>query len=224
MPLQIDIWGEYMSFRSFCFVLGILGSLLLIILIVLLLVYKILRGQKTELQTHKPAVSKPIHEGNLEDSLCIVSFDESSSRTNHLSMTKTIAEYGELKLQTKRVVVKKNSLDDLKDSIPPSKVFLVYIDYNEGNVILDKSETGTRRQTVKYLMKTNALVFIVYCLEKSSENLEELYAQKLTTIKTDPVLVDLSKRDRVFSIYKTFSKKQMEVIVKGIYEFTKQSV
>ncbi|XP_062610148.1 uncharacterized protein LOC134271934 [Saccostrea cucullata] len=140
-------------------------------------------------------------------------------------MTKEITESGEwaAKLQTKRVTVKGGYSDQIKDMIPPSKVFLVYVNYNEGNLILERDNQGLRRRTVKYLLETGAIVFIVYCLEKSSENLlDEMYAQKLSSISYDSMLKNFSAKKRILSIYKKYSRHQLVAICQQINNFNKE--
>lgn len=65
-----------------------------------------------------------------------------------------------------------------------------------------------------------AEVIVVYCWELSSKNLEEgyLYAPKLGSVSKVPRLIELSKKNSVYSIYKHFNQHQKSAYQRKLKE------
>ncbi|XP_061184755.1 uncharacterized protein LOC133192760 [Saccostrea echinata] len=121
-------------------------------------------------------------------------------------------------LQMKKVVV--NSTESL-ETLPPSKVILMFVDYNERNLIIEEEHGGLKRKTLSMLQKTGAEVTVVYCYELSSKHLDEgrLFAQKLTVIDRMKELRELRERNSIFSIYDKFNPTQKEVFRSKLNNF-----
>lgn len=162
------------------------------------------------------AETKRTAQHRLENSLCVVGFEEGETQRHHVEMAKDLVG-PDKRLQMKSVVV--TSPDSLVN-IPPSKVLLMFVDYNERNLILEEAEDGIRRRTLDVLMKSGAEVIVVYCWELSSKNLEEgyLYAPKLGSVSKVPRLIELSKKNSVYSIYKHFNQHQKSAYQRKLKE------
>ncbi|XP_052692049.1 uncharacterized protein LOC128170135 [Crassostrea angulata] len=181
------------------------------------------------LQKYVPAVTenasknlKKTSHTRLENSLCVVGFEEGETQRHHVEMAKDLVG-PDKRLQMKSVVV--TSPDSLVN-IPPSKILLMFVDYNERNLIIEEAEDGIRRRTLDVLIKSGAEVIVVYCWELSSKNLEEgyLYAPKLGSVSKVPRLIELSRKNSVYSIYKQFKQHQKSAYqrkLKELQEFIK---
>ncbi|XP_052721213.1 uncharacterized protein LOC128192515 isoform X2 [Crassostrea angulata] len=182
-----------------------------------------------KLQKYVPAVTenepknlKKTSQTRLENSLCVVGFEEGETQRHHVEMAKDLVG-PDKRLQMKSVVV--TSPDSLVN-IPPSKILLMFVDYNERNLIIEEAEDGIRRRTLDVLIKSGAEVIVVYCWELSSKNLEEgyLYAPKLGSVSKVPRLIELSRKNSVYSIYKQFKQHQKSAYqrkLKELQEFIK---
>nr|XP_034303223.1 uncharacterized protein LOC105337595 [Crassostrea gigas] len=168
----------------------------------------------------------------LENSLCVISFSEEYVNSYHLQLAKSLIEYmyqgkhGELSHIKKVTITKPDNLN----SVPRSKVFIVCVDYNERNDILEpdspnKSSFLVRRSTVRSLMDSKALVILVYCLEKSSEHLGvgDRYAFKLhSKIVAVEETKELDEKNYIFSVYKKFSTFQLGALKQTVGEYLKK--
>nr|XP_022328401.1 uncharacterized protein LOC111127493 [Crassostrea virginica] len=165
-------------------------------------IFQYIKRSIPTLERTKPSKHK------LENSICVVGFDEGESQRKHVEMAKDLVE-STSRLQMKSVVV--SSLESLCN-IPPSKIFLMFVDYNERNIIIedDSIKDGIRRQTLDVLQEKGAEVIVIYCWELSSARLEEghLFAPKLASIGQSPRLRQLRDNNAIFSIYKTFNQHQ----------------
>ncbi|XP_078324583.1 uncharacterized protein LOC111127493 [Crassostrea virginica] len=165
-------------------------------------IFRYIRRSIPTLERTKPSKHK------LENSICVVGFDEGESQRKHVEMAKDLVGSSS-RLQMKSVVV--SSLESLCN-IPPSKIFLMFVDYNERNIIIedDSIKDGIRRQTLDMLQEKGAEVIVVYCWELSSARLEEghLFAPKLASIGQSPRLRQLRDNNAIYSIYKTFNQHQ----------------
>ncbi|XP_065933258.1 uncharacterized protein [Magallana gigas] len=182
-----------------------------------------------KLQKYVPAVTenepknlKKTSQIRLENSLCVVGFEEGETQRHHVEMAKDLVG-PDKRLQMKSVVV---TSPDSQVNIPPSKILLMFVDYNERNLIIEEAEDGIRRRTLDVLIKSGAEVIVVYCWELSSKNLEEgyLYAPKLGSVSKVPRLIELSRKNSVYSIYKQFKQHQKSAYqrkLKELQEFIK---
>ncbi|XP_062618586.1 uncharacterized protein LOC134280176 [Saccostrea cucullata] len=94
-----------------------------------------------------------------------------------------------------------------------AKVFIVFIDFNERNIILegDMEPVKIRKETVEYIMKTGGTPVVIYCKHMGSRTLEDrcLYSRKLTSIQYHSTLKKLALQDCVLSIDQQFSEYQI---------------
>ncbi|XP_061184363.1 uncharacterized protein LOC133192364 [Saccostrea echinata] len=163
----------------------------------------------------------------LENSLCIVSFSKDFVESCHMPLMKSVMErLKDENLQTKRVVIREpNNLN----TIPPSKIFLVFVDFNERNEILEphlpkSNKLCIKRETVRSLMDSFALVILVYCLEVSSKKLDlgDRFAHKLNKIMMSvKELEELDNKHRFYSVYKEFDSFQLGNLEQTIREYLK---
>ncbi|XP_062609576.1 uncharacterized protein LOC134271379 [Saccostrea cucullata] len=159
--------------------------------------------------TKKKPQPIPESKENLENSLCVVCFGYGSDKQKYVHLASELMGSG-FSLQMKKVVV--NSTESL-ETLPPSKVILMFVDYNERNLIIEEEQGGLKRETLLMLQGTGAEVTVVYCYELSSKHLDEgrLFAQKLTVVERMKELRELRDRNSIFSIYNTFNPTQKEV-------------
>nr|XP_022328379.1 uncharacterized protein LOC111127479 isoform X2 [Crassostrea virginica] len=98
----------------------------------------------------------------LEDSICIVSFSNDYVEKYHVPLAKSLIEYSNWKdFRLKRALIREP--ESLR-FIPPSKIFMVFVDYNERNDLLERNDSTQRqvdpklkqvpirRETVRSLM------------------------------------------------------------------------
>ncbi|XP_062593959.1 uncharacterized protein LOC134255442 [Saccostrea cucullata] len=163
----------------------------------------------------------------LENSLCIVSFSNNNVESCHMPLMKSLMDrLKDVHLQTKRVVITE---PDNLNTIPPSKVFLVFVDFNEKNEILEphlpkNTKLCIKRETVRSLMDSFALVILVYCLEVSSKKLDVgvRFAHKLNkTVRSVKELEELDNKDRFYSVYKEFNSFQLGNLEQTIRKYLK---
>ncbi|XP_056010807.1 uncharacterized protein LOC130051864 [Ostrea edulis] len=164
----------------------------------------------------------------LENSICALSFSRDVVEKYHLPLVKSLSEVlSDWKLQTKRVLILKP--DDL-NVIPPSKIFVVFVDFNEKNEILESDVTRKgnlliKRETVRSLMDSFALVILVYCLEASSEKLAfgDRYAHKLhNKVTSVDELRMLSDKHCMYSVYKKFNEFQLGSLKQTMQEYLQE--
>ncbi|XP_061184754.1 uncharacterized protein LOC133192759 [Saccostrea echinata] len=156
-----------------------------------------------------PGPTKPVYKEKLENSLCVISFGCGTDKQKYVQLASDLI--GPVcHLQMKNVVV--NSIENL-DTIPPSKVILMFVDYNERNLIIEEEHGGLKRETLSMLQRTGAEVIVIYCYELSSKHLDggRLFAQKLTVVERIKELRELRERNSIFSIYDKFNPTQKEV-------------
>lgn len=163
--------------------------------------------------------------------MCVISFSEEYVNSYHLQLAKSLIEYmyqgkhGELSHIKKVTITKPDNLN----SVPRSKVFIVCVDYNERNDILEpdspnKSSFLVRKSTVRSLMDSKALVILVYCLEKSSEHLGvgDRYAFKLhSKIVAVEEAKKLDEKNCIFSVYKKLTTFQLGALKQTVGEYLK---
>ncbi|XP_061184362.1 uncharacterized protein LOC133192363 [Saccostrea echinata] len=172
---------------------------------------KFLNGNEKKPPPHSDPKEK------LEHSLCVVNFGCGSDKQKYVHLASDLMGSG-FSLQMKKVVV--NSTESL-ETLPPSKVILMFVDYNERNLIIEEEHGGLKRKTLSMLQKTGAEVTVVYCYELSSKHLDEgrLFAQKLTVIDRMKELRELRERNSIFSIYDKFNPTQKEVFRSKLNNF-----
>ncbi|XP_062594170.1 uncharacterized protein LOC134255665 [Saccostrea cucullata] len=187
------------------------------------------RGQKPAPKSVSTSLDSDIerYRQKLENSLCIVSFSKDNVESCHMPLMKSLMEcLMDVNLQTKRVVIREpNNLN----SIPPSKIFLVIVDFNEKNEILEphqpkSSKLCIKRETVRSLMDSFALVILVYCLEASSKKLDlgDRFAHKLNKMVISvKELQELDNKQCFYSVYKEFHSFQLANLRQTIREYLK---
>ncbi|XP_062605833.1 uncharacterized protein LOC134267640 [Saccostrea cucullata] len=134
----------------------------------------------------------------------VISFTENCKRSHEDLMREFTDSYDSL--------VMKNSRDIPQIHQIYSEVFLVFVDFNERNIILegDREPQQIRKETVEYIRNMGRTAVVIYHLHPDSGTLEDgrLYSRKLTSIEYHPTLKQLSSRDCVLSIYRQFSEDQ----------------
>ncbi|XP_041373009.1 uncharacterized protein LOC121386242 [Gigantopelta aegis] len=98
-------------------------------------------------------------------------------------------------------------------SIPHAKVYMMFVDFNERNVILEDPRKGLgdlRLLTVRTLWDLRGDVILVYAGDVGSKGLEgnDLYNYGLTSINNHTELSKLKNQQRMLSVHKTFSPYQ----------------
>ncbi|XP_062576121.1 uncharacterized protein LOC134238010 [Saccostrea cucullata] len=101
--------------------------------------------------------TKPLYKEKLENSLCVISFGRSTDQQKYVQMASDLIGSG-FSLQMKKVVV--NSTECL-DTLPPSKAILMFVDYNERNLIVEEEQGGLKRKTLSMLQRTGGIVFLI---------------------------------------------------------------
>uniref|UniRef100_A0A8W8KTN9 Uncharacterized protein n=1 Tax=Magallana gigas TaxID=29159 RepID=A0A8W8KTN9_MAGGI len=148
---------------------------------------------------------------NKEKGVGIISFN-SSTQENHQRSFEAIDISSSLPVQA-YVILK---LDDLMLVQPYTKM-VIFVDYNERNIILESPETeigDIRRRTTEVLLEIGCDVFVVYYRDKNSKSLprENLYNTSLYSIEKQTVLSRLRSRGRVFTVYDTFHPQQVQML------------
>lgn len=103
--------------------------------------------------------------------------------------------------------------------LPRSKIYLVFVDFNERDIILEHPEReigDLRMTTVQGARKMGGDVFVVYVKDKGSQNLDRdhLYNERLHSIVTHPELSVLNEKQRVLTTYDEFTVFQRTHLAK----------
>ncbi|XP_071115756.1 uncharacterized protein [Haliotis cracherodii] len=159
------------------------------------------RAELYELQWSRP----------MEDSVCVVAFHR-ETEGRHADQTRSVFESVKQQCPTilSRVIRRHEDITQL----PGSRVFLVFVDFNERNVILEDPTKGLgdlRVTTVRSLWRFGADVTVIYCGDQGSVNLDRgLFNQDLGSIHRQQELTQLKNDDRILSIYRDFSNTQTQ--------------
>ncbi|XP_046546720.1 E3 ubiquitin-protein ligase BRE1-like [Haliotis rubra] len=149
--------------------------------------------------------------GPMEDSLCIVTF-HTETEMKHADQTRSVFESVQQPCPTIHTRVIRCHAD-IKQ-LPGSRVFLVFVDFNERHVILEDPTKGLgdlRVTTVRSLWRFGADVTVIYCGDRGSVNLGSgLFNPDLSSIHRQKELTQLQKSDRILSICSDFSNDQKE--------------
>ncbi|XP_048250918.1 uncharacterized protein LOC124124987 isoform X2 [Haliotis rufescens] len=147
----------------------------------------------------------------MEDSVCVVAF-HTETEGRHADQTRSVFESVKQPCPTihSRVIRRHTDITQL----PGSRVFLVFVDFNERNVILEDPTKGLgdlRVTTVRSLWRFGADVTVIYCGDQGSVNLDSrLFNQDLGSIHRQQELTQLKSDERILSIYSDFSNTQRQ--------------
>ncbi|XP_046546719.1 uncharacterized protein LOC124256807 [Haliotis rubra] len=149
--------------------------------------------------------------GPMEGTLCVVTF-HTETELKHADQTRSVFESVQQPCPTIHTRVIRCHAD-IKE-LPGSRVFLVFVDFNERNVILEDPTKGLgdlRVTTVRSLWKFGADVAVIYCGDGGSANLGGgLFNQDLGSIHRQKELTQLKKDDRILSISSDFNNTQKQ--------------
>ncbi|XP_052103104.1 uncharacterized protein LOC127736564 isoform X2 [Mytilus californianus] len=156
-----------------------------------------------------------IYSGNLEESICILSFYGETQDLHYRILTSA--------LQQKEIPMKPFLLkvtDPDAKSIPRCHFVFVFVDFNERNVILENpdQELGDKKVvTVKACQKMGADVFVIYTRDRDSNDLEDgkLYNKDLSAFTGHFLLKKFTAKNRGLSVNDTFTPYQKSHI-KGV--------
>ncbi|XP_041369341.1 uncharacterized protein LOC121383403 [Gigantopelta aegis] len=162
-----------------------------------------------------------IHPTMLVSGVCTISF-YSESVSKHDGRTRNILQGSASTRDTKTASFVVNRHEDVL-RVPRYKVYVVCVDFNERNVILEDPNKGLgdlRLTTVQGLHRMGGDVILLYARDTGSRHLPpgSLYNEGLTSIKTHPELSNLSARRRMFSICEEFTNSQKDQIRKIVSE------
>ncbi|XP_021377308.1 myosin heavy chain, fast skeletal muscle-like [Mizuhopecten yessoensis] len=163
------------------------------------------------------SVLDSIQLSTLARQICVVSF-YSETKAFHMRLVESACSSGELSK-----VDKVGSLVSNHETIPKlprAKIFLVFVDFNERDIILehpDREIGDLRMTTVQGARKMGGDVFVVYVKDKGSQNLnsDHLYNERLRSIITHPELSVLSGKQRVLTTYDEFTTFQRTHLAKS---------
>ncbi|XP_071175371.1 uncharacterized protein [Mytilus edulis] len=155
-----------------------------------------------------------IFSGNLEESICILSFYEETQDLHHRIITSALQQKD---VPMKPFLLKVADPDAL--SIPRCRFVFVFVDFNERNVILENpgQELGDKKVvTVKACQKMGADVFVIYTRDRDSSHLGDgkLYNKDLSSFTKHYLLKELTAKNRGLSVNETFSPYQKSHIRK----------
>ncbi|XP_067677593.1 uncharacterized protein [Haliotis asinina] len=149
--------------------------------------------------------------GPMEASLCVVTF-HTETEVKHADQARSVFESVQQPCPTIHTRVIRCHAD-IKQ-LPGSRVFFVFVDFNERNVILEDPTKGLgdlRVTTVRSLWGFGADVTVIYCGDRGSMNLgSSLFNPDLGSIHRQKELSQLKKSDRILSICSDFSNDQKE--------------
>ncbi|XP_067677607.1 uncharacterized protein [Haliotis asinina] len=149
--------------------------------------------------------------GPMENSLCVVTF-HTETEVKHADQTRSVFESVQQPSPTIHTRVIRCHAD-IKQ-LPGSRVFLVFVDFNERNVILEDPTKGLgdlRVTTVRSLWRFGADVTVIYCGDRRSSNLGGgLFNQDLGSIHRQTELKLLRNDGRILSIYDDFNNTQKQ--------------
>nr|XP_022322400.1 uncharacterized protein LOC111123950 isoform X2 [Crassostrea virginica] len=178
---------------------------LLVVIGGIFVAYKFLISRKDSFNT----IIEKLKRKGLKKGLLVVSFLPSTHQF-HLDALNAVPEFK----QTSPVKVLVQRFDDIMD-VQPHKVVIIFVDFNNRNIILENEETeigDLRNQTTKMFLSLKCDVLVVYCKDKGSQDLppENLYNPRLHSIDRQPVLSELKNKKRVLSINDKFHPHQVE--------------
>ncbi|XP_063416647.1 uncharacterized protein LOC134698897 [Mytilus trossulus] len=146
--------------------------------------------------------------GNLEESICILSFYE-ETQDMHRSMLTSALQHKDFPM--KPFLLQLADPDAL--SIPRCRFVFVFVDFNERNVILETpgQDLGDKKVvTVRACQKMGADVFVIYTRDRDSSHLGDgkLYNKDLSAFTKHDLLKELTAKNRGLSVNDTFSSYQ----------------
>ncbi|XP_063442026.1 uncharacterized protein LOC134722342 [Mytilus trossulus] len=146
--------------------------------------------------------------GNLEESICILSFYE-ETQDMHRSMLTSALQQKDFPM--KPFLLQLADPDAL--SIPRCRFVFVFVDFNERNVILETpgQDLGEKKVvTVKACQKMGADVFVIYTRDRDSSHLGDgkLYNKDLSAFTKHYLLKELTAKNRGLSVNDKFSSYQ----------------
>lgn len=147
----------------------------------------------------------------LEKGIGVISF-HSSTQEFHQNLLRVVPKPHSLPMQTYLIEKQEDLL-----KVKPYKVTIVFVDFNERNIILENPDTEVgdcRRLTTEIFLSSKCDVFVVYCKDRDSQSLppNQLYNTKLHSVKQQPILSKLSKENRVFSVNKALLPQQAQLL------------
>lgn len=159
-------------------------------------------------QPRRVNILDQICSGNLEESICILSFYGETQDLHHRILTSALQQKD---IPMKQFLLKVTDPDAL--SIPRCHFVFVFVDFNERNVILENhgQELGDKKVvTVKACQKMGADVFVIYTRDRDSVNLGDgkLYNKELSAFTKHFLLTELTAKDRGLSVNDTFTPYQ----------------
>ncbi|CAC5421745.1 unnamed protein product [Mytilus coruscus] len=159
-------------------------------------------------QPRRVNILDQICSGNLEESICILSFYGETQDLHHRILTSALQQKD---IPMKQFLLKVTDSDAL--SIPRCHFVFVFVDFNERNVILENpdQELGDKKVvTVKACQKMGADVFVIYTRDRDSGNLGDgkLYNKELSAFTEHFLLKELTAKDRGLSVNDTFTPYQ----------------
>ncbi|CAG2210934.1 unnamed protein product [Mytilus edulis] len=155
--------------------------------------------------------------GNLEESICILSFYEETQDMHRDILTSALQQKD---IPMKPFLLQVTDPDAL--SIPRCRFVFIFVDYSERNIILENpgQELGDNKVvTVKACQKMGADVFVIYTRDSDSSHLGDgkLYNKDLSAFTKHYLLKELTARNRGLSVNdKTFSPYQKSHIRKVV--------
>lgn len=147
----------------------------------------------------------------VEKGIGVISF-HSSTQEFHQNLLRVVPKPHSLPMQTYLIEKQEDLL-----KVKPYKVTIVFVDFNERNIILENPDTEVgdcRRLTTEIFLSSKCDVFVVYCKDRDSQSLppNQLYNTNLHSIKQQPILSKLSKENRVFSVNKALLPQQAQLL------------
>lgn len=147
----------------------------------------------------------------VEKGIGVISF-HSSTQEFHQNLLRVVPKPYSLPMQTYLIEKQEDLL-----KVKPYKVTIVFVDFNERNIILENPDTEVgdcRRLTTEIFLSSKCDVFVVYCKDRDSQSLppNQLYNTKLHSVKQQPILSKLSKENRVFSVNKALLPQQAQLL------------
>ncbi|XP_069115286.1 myosin heavy chain, clone 203-like isoform X2 [Argopecten irradians] len=158
-----------------------------------------------------------IHPSTLTNQICVVSFYLDTNRALHMRLVESACSGSELS-KVNRVSSLVSGHEKIPE-LPRSKIYLVFVDFNERDIILEHPEReigDLRMTTVQGARKMGGDVFVVYVKDKGSQNLDRdhLYNERLHSIVTHPELSVLNEKQRVLTTYDEFTVFQRTHLAK----------
>ncbi|XP_067677581.1 uncharacterized protein [Haliotis asinina] len=158
---------------------------------------------------------------HLDNFVCVVAFHPDTIKQHHTQVEAVLSQNE----ATTHIGVKKHYVKGhtLLLSLPPCKIYFVFVDFNERHVILEDPTKGLgdlRLTTVQAIRKMGGDVVLIYSGDIGSRSLPigTLYNSNLTSIKNHPELRRLDNDQRILSVFEKFNQSQIDRLVKIVKE------